>query len=136
MLVGLWSETNFLDHEFGGLGLLFLGVFALLELELLVVHHAAHGGLGLGRNQDEIQFLPLGDFEGLLDGINALLHVVTHQAHLAGTNFIVDQVGVFVIFAAHLAIAASGPGGIARALGPGTIRFFVHSAVLQLLVLS
>ena len=52
-----------------------------------------------------------------------------HRMAANSTNFIVDCVGVFVIFAAHLAIAAFGPGGIARALGPGTIRFFVHSAV-------
>ena len=126
----------FLDHEFGGLGLLFLGVLALLELELLVVHHAAHGRLGLRGDENQVEFQSLCDFQGLIDGIDALLHVVTHQAHLASTNFIVDGVGVFVIFAAHLAITALRPGGIARALWPGTIRFFVHSAVVQLLLLS
>ena len=59
VVVGLGSEADFLDDDFGGLGLLVLHSLLLVEDELLVVHRLADGRIGIGLDLDEVdtQFL-------------------------------------------------------------------------------
>ena len=59
VVVGLGSEADFLDDDFGGLGLLVFHSLLLVEDELLVVHRLADGRIGIGLDFDEVdtQFL-------------------------------------------------------------------------------
>ncbi len=107
MVVGLGTETNFLDHHLGGFLFLFLLAFFLLVQELLVVEHAAHRGLGGGRDFDEVEAFFAGDAERLVYGIDTLLYVVTHEAHLTGAYALVCCVGVFAVTVAG-ALTLSG----------------------------
>ena len=68
MLFGFRPELNFLHDD---LFLMLFGLmrpFALLVLELAVVHDPAHRRIRSGSHLDKVQFLRLGKGKGLLPG--------------------------------------------------------------------
>lgn len=68
VVIGLRAETYLLDYNFNLIGLQLLGLFLLLIEELLVISDATYGGLGFGRNFDEVELHFVGKFQRLADG--------------------------------------------------------------------
>jgi hypothetical protein len=46
--------------------------------------------------------LILGHFTGLVGGVNALLDVITHEAHFARQDFLIDFERLFHLLAGHV----------------------------------
>ena len=129
VVVGLRTETDFLNNDFDGLGFLFLLVLFLLVEELLVVKDFADGGLGVGRDFNEVEFLLVGHSQGLLNGVDALLNVVADQAHLLGADAVVDSMLLFGLACLGRAL---GAGVRARSRRTGSVdRFFSHSVRIR-----
>ena len=97
VIVGLGAETNLLDDHLHLLGLDLLGLFLLLVQELLVVCDAADGGIGLGRNFDQVELHLVRQTQGVADRHDLrLLHVVAHHAHLGCGDLLVDAVRILL----------------------------------------
>ena len=98
VIVGLGAETNLLDDHLHLLGLDLLGLFLLLVQELLVVCDAADGGIGLGRNLDQVEFHLVGHAQCIAGGHDdRLLDVVAHQTHLRCRDLVVDAMGILLL---------------------------------------
>ena len=54
VVIGLGSESDFLDDDLGGLGLLVFQTFLLIENELLVVHRLADWRVGIRLDFDKV----------------------------------------------------------------------------------
>ena len=97
VLVGLGSETYLLYHHLRCICLLHLGLLALLILELLIVNNLANGGIGVGRNLDQIQFLSFSHVQSFPQRVDALFNIISHYAHLGCGDFLIDAVPVLVL---------------------------------------
>ena len=90
-LADLGAVLHLLDAHAGGLAPGLLGPLRRIEFELAVVHDAAHRRIGLGGHLDEVEIRLPGDRQRLREGFDAqLLAVGCHQAHLTGTDLVVD----------------------------------------------
>jgi hypothetical protein len=94
--VGRGTELDFLDLDdllLGtGLGLTLL----FLVLELAVVHQAADGRFGIGRDFHQIHVILLGKPERVGDLDDAeLFPIQTYQTHLGDADFTVDAYALF-----------------------------------------
>ena len=92
MIISLRPESDFLDDYFNGLCLLFLLVLFLLIEELLVVKNLADRGLGIRRDFNEVEFELVGKLQRLLNGIDALLHVIAYEAHFLSADVVINCV--------------------------------------------
>ena len=90
MVVGLGTETDFLDDGLAGIRLDFLLLLLLVENELLVVHSLADWGIGVGRDLHQVQPHVLGDAKRLLDGIDIGIDTFTNQSHHRSLDFLID----------------------------------------------
>jgi hypothetical protein len=84
------AKLDFLD---GGGVLVFAGFLFALGLfvaEFPEVHEAADGGIGVGRNLDEVHAVDAGHIQGFVKGKNTQLFVVLDDADFPGTNLAVD----------------------------------------------
>lgn len=91
VVVGLRTEANLLNDRLDLLGLDFLLLLFLLIEELLVVEDAAYWGIGVGRDFDQIEFLIISHFHGLLNGVDArVLNVITNEANFLHADSVVN----------------------------------------------
>ena len=98
VIVGLGTETDLLDDHLHLIGLDLLGFLLLLVQEFLVVCDAADGGIGLGRNLDQVEFHLVGHAQCVAGGQHErLLDVVAHQAHLRRRDLVVDAMGILLL---------------------------------------
>ena len=128
VVVGLGAETNFFYNNLRCLGLdFFLFLFLLIQI-LLIIKDFAYGGIGLGRDFNEVEFELVGYGTGLLNGVDAWSYIVSDKTHLAGTDVLVYVVGVFGVMVGKTTVAlrASGAGTLWTGSG-GKVGFFLHS---------
>ena len=90
VLVGLRPELDLLRLEGRHALLLLLLLLRLFVLELAVVHDPAHRRNGSWRDLDEIEALVLGDAQRLIRRHDAELLAFVDDAHLLGTDALVD----------------------------------------------
>jgi len=97
VVVHIDAELYFLDHDYF---LMFLGLAFLLLLlieEFPIVHDAAYGRRGRGRNLDQIQVLLAGHFQGFKRPIYAdLLAFIINHADFAGSDAVIGADKTFV----------------------------------------
>ena len=92
VVVGLGTQSDFLDDDFGGLGLLLFHALLLVKDELLVVHRLADWRVGIGLDFNEVNAKFLDDSQGLAQGVDVGFNTLTNQAHHRGFHFLVDAV--------------------------------------------
>ena len=107
-------------------GLLF---FLLLVEVFLIVENLADGRIRLGCNLDEVKFKFLGNSPCLLNGIDARGNVVADETHFAGSDVLVDVVGIFGVAVGQTAVARSARTGTLRTGSGGKVGLFLHSGV-------
>src|SRR5579862_2908996 len=91
VLADLRSELDLLDVDLGLVLARGLRLLLLLVPVLAVVHDPHDGRVGLGRDFDEIEALPVRVFPGLVRLLDAeLLSVLVDQAHPRNANRLVD----------------------------------------------
>jgi len=96
MFVGFGTQLNFFNLDMNLFFSGFLLFFALLILELAVVHYAAYRRFGRGRHLNQIQLLLLREFKRLGYGKNAKLFAVgTNNPDLGCMNALIDVYGRF-----------------------------------------
>ena len=99
VVVGLRSEANLLDRDLRLVGLQLLCLFLLLVEELLVIGDAAHGGIGFGRNLDQVELHLVRELECVADReYDGLFDVVADHAHLGCRDLVVDTVRIIRFF--------------------------------------
>ena len=73
--------------------------FLLLVEELLVIGDAAHGGIGFGRNLDQVELHLVRELECVADReYDGLFDVVADHAHLGCRDLVVDTVRIIRFF--------------------------------------
>ena len=87
----LGPVLHLLDPYVDGLALRLLGPLRLVELVLAEIHDAADGRVGPGGHLDEVEVEVAGDGQRLGQELDAeLLPIGIDQAHLAGTDAVID----------------------------------------------
>ena len=95
MVVGLRSETDFLDFHFLGIGLSLFLLFLLGVEEFLVVDDPADRRSGGRCDLDEVEVLVIRHAHGLFEIVDTGLYVVADKAYLQDSaNFVVDTVRI------------------------------------------
>lgn len=108
VIVGLWTETDFLDDSLDLLCLDFLLFLLLLVKELLVIEDAAYWRVGRWGDFDEVELKLVGQLHGVLDGVDArILYIVADQTHLRDTDFVVNPVFGFWLLRTFSALIVS-----------------------------
>ena len=102
MLVGVGTETNFLQDDLCLLGLQLAGFLLLLVLEFRVVDDAADRRSGSGLNLNKVEILVLRHFPSLVGRINTLFDIVADESYLAGQDFLIDFERLFHLLAGHV----------------------------------
>ena len=100
VVIGLGSEADFLDDNFGCFGFLFFQALLLVEDELLVVHRLADRRIDIGLNLNEVNTKFFYDSQSLTQRIDVGFDTLTHKTHHRSSDFLihamVESVFVFV----------------------------------------
>ena len=107
VLVGLGSEADFLDDHLGRLGLDIFLLFLLFVEELLVVHHLAYGRGGLWGDLHKVKAELVGEGEGLAQGDDFRLKILTDDPHGRCRNELIDLMRVLFFLGTSATDAAS-----------------------------
>jgi len=92
MFVGVGTETNLLDYNFGGVVFHLLRLLTLLIQVFLVVQNLAYRRNGLVGNLHKIKFKRVGQFQCLAQRINAGFgDIVPYQTNLRRGYLLVDR---------------------------------------------
>ncbi len=93
--IGAWAQAHLFHLNLFLMLSRFPILFALFVAKLPVVHQAADGRGGVGRNLNKIQILLFGQFEGFVCGKDAeLIPLRTNNPHLAGPNTIIQTIPI------------------------------------------
>ncbi len=128
VVVGLGSEPDFFDDDFGCFCFYFFCFLFLLVEEFLVIEDFADWRFGLSGYFDEVEFEFFGDFASLLDGVYSGCHVVANEPDFASTDVFVDVVrGLFgLAWVAPLLVLLRWARGCGTWSGGMELRFFLH----------
>ncbi|GAB7302756.1 hypothetical protein MAFF212519_06070 [Clavibacter michiganensis] len=126
MLVDLQAEAHLLEDGVRLVATRFLGLLRGLVLELAVVHDLRHGGLGIGRDLDEVEVGFLREPECDVDGYDAdLLACWANEANLGNSDSIV---GTGIADGLLLFVSSGGPAALGEPLGFETRRVLHQGA--------
>ena len=96
VVIGLGSQSDFLDDNLGRFLLDFFLFFLLLIEEFLVIHDFAYRRIGLGGDFHQIQFKLVGHIQSLFERDNLRLEVFTYNTHDGRSDVLVNAVRSFL----------------------------------------
>jgi hypothetical protein len=94
VIVGVGTKPDLLNDDLYGLRLDLFLLLLLFVLKLGIIHNLADWWISIWRNLDEVQSLVLRQTNGLLNGINIDLDVLTYDPYPLRSYPLIDLVGL------------------------------------------